>query len=466
MNRRMIVLLAIGMLVLPTVIKADTPKAMTEVLNTASGSMVMMKCSYLDDIRGQVPMTGQCMCIDASGIFVTNVFEPTTQAAMIQNVTIVLPGVEKATLLAELMGIDPISGLGFIKAAPPAGRQWTPIKFAAKSEVIVGKQVTSLGLLSQDTGYAPYVGVAYVSTKVRVPSELIYVTGGKLTNIGSPVYAAEKPEAIGVVGRQMFLDYQTPTKQGPTPLLLQNMQETAFFTPVEEFGSSLAKENWPDKNNPRRLPWMGVNMAPVSDDQAKLAKLDVPAVMIDRVFSGYNGDKAGLKERDMIIAVGDKPLERLATPELVVQNFVRQVARMPVGEKLNLTVLRGDAKAPVTLTLESSPMRPDEAKRYYSDKLGLWVREKVDMDKYMAPEYIANTPGGLVVIGVVDKSPAATDGLAGNDLILKIGEEPVSKVDTLKAAIDAAVNATPPKSVVLVVRRGPDTRTITIRPPR
>jgi len=84
----------------------------------------------------------------------------------------------------------------------------------------------------------------------------------------------------------------------------------------------------------------------------------------------------------------------------------------------------------------------------------------------MAPEYIANTPGGLVVIGVVDKSPAATDGLAGNDLILKIGEEPVSKVDTLKAAIDAAVNATPPKSVVLVVRRGPDTRTITIRPPR
>ena len=48
--------------------------------------------------------------------------------------------------------------------------------------------------------------------------------------------------------------------------------------------------------------------------------------------------KAGLKDGDIIIAVNDRPLEKFPTPNMVVQQFVRDLARMRVGSKVRLTI--------------------------------------------------------------------------------------------------------------------------------
>jgi serine protease Do len=59
-----------------------------------------------------------------------------------------------------------------------------------------------------------------------------------------------------------------------------------------------------------------------------------------------------------------------------------------------------------------------------------------------------------MVTGVADDSPAARQGLAAGDVLVALGETPVTPPDALRRAVDQQRRAGRPSAVVLVYRGG------------
>ena len=445
----------IGSMVVPTA--ADTQKSLADIAAKASGAMAYMQFTYEDEV-GSRTLGGICVCIEGSGVMMTTSINSRIQAGSIKDLHVILPGLGGKRLNAKFLGVDPLSSLGFIQVTD--SHKWSVVRFARSADLNVGTRVISMGLLGQETAFAPYMGVGYVSTTIRVPGELVYVTGGTLTGEGSPVFT-DDGLAVGVVGRQLFLDYQTTTSRGPARLRIHGQQRTSFFTPASEF--AVALEKIPAPGRQRRLPWMGVlQVDPVSVEFAKIVGQDKPAVILDRVLPGFPAAKAGLQDRDVVIAMNGKDLERLATPELVSQNFLQELMKFSPGQKVTFTVVRGRQTKTVTVTMVPMPPRPDEAKRYIDKALGFGVREKVELDEHLLKGPEAKTPGVLVIL-VGKESPAARGGLNPDDLITHINDQPTGSVDVCKTVLAEALK--PGKVINFLVYRGGQQKAVSIRLP-
>jgi len=446
------------LLAVPALGQAQTSKILSDVAAKASGSLVMVK--YTVSLQtGDRTGAGQAICIAPNGVFLTTSLDSRIRVEQLKDFKIVLPGQEGKTLKAKLLGIDPWTGLGFVQCTEK--HDWQVVQFSRSSQVKLGDQVVSIGLMMSDPALPVYVGSAYVSSKLRVPNNLIYVSGGRLTGACSPVFTTDG-RAIGIIGQQLPLAYQAPTERGMAPLRLLSQQETAFFTPVEEFVHVLT--SIPSDGKVARLPWLGINkFEAVNKDLFEMLKLDKPAVVIKDVIPKQPAAKAGLADRDIIIGMNGKPLEKLATSDLTVKNFVRQLMRMPVGTTINFQVLSGTTPKEVSVKLDAMPTRPNEAKQYFNRAIGLLVREKVALDEFLDKTGSSTVPG-LVVLGMVKESAAATSGLQGNDVITNVNNQPVTTADTFKEIVEKSLASNRTAAISLLVRRGEDAKVITIRP--
>lgn len=446
------------LLAVPALTQAQTSKMLSEVAAKASGSLVVVK--YTVTLQtGDRTGAGQAVCIAANGVFLTTSLDSRMRVEQLKDFELVLPGSEGKTLKAKLLGIDPWTGLGFVQCTEK--HEWQVVQFSRTSQVKLGDQVASVGLMMSDPALPVYVGTAYVSSKLRVPNDLVYVSGGRLTGACSPVFTADG-RAVGIIGRQLPLAYEAPTERGMTPLQLLSQQETAFFTPVEEFVHVLM--SIPSDGKVARLPWLGINkFEAVNKDLVDLLKLNKPAVVIKDVIPSQPAAVAGLGERDIIIGMDGKPLEKLATPDLTVKNFVRQLMRMPVGTTVKFQILSGTTTKDVSVKLDAMPTRPNEAKQYFNRAIGLLVREKVALDEFLDKTGSSTVPG-LVVLGMVKDSAAAASGLQGNDVITNVNNQPVTTADTFKEIVEKSLAANRTGLINLLVRRGEDAKVIVIRP--
>ncbi len=438
-------------------IAADVEQSLKDIHARSTGAMAFLQATYEDEL-GSRQVGGICMCIDGSGVLMTAATDGRMNLESFKDVKVVLPGVEGKSLDAEFISIDLQTGLGFLRVK--ADHDWSVIQFVGSSKVSPGAPVFSLGLLGEDTGFKPYLGQAYVSTVLRMPGPLALTTGGSLTAEGSPVFNAAG-RAIGLVGRQPFLDYQTVTQRGQIRLRLAGQQQTKFFTPVDEFAHVISNIPGPDE----RLPWIGaLGVEPVTPEYAKIVGVDGPAVQINRVIPGDVADKAGLKDGDVIVAMDGEPLEQLSTPALTTQNFMRSILRRDPGRKITLTVVRDEKEVPVDLTLGEMPERPDEAPRYVSRPLGFAIRDKVMLDEYTIQGQAARTPG-VVAILVGENSPAARGGLQRGDVITGINDKAISSVDAAGQIISAAVANQPGQVLNMLVYRGDEQEAVSIQIP-
>jgi serine protease Do len=457
--------LALGLVLLactPLVAQAGTSKFLADLEAKNSGALAVVK--YTVEIEtGNRSVMGQAICIlndKGMGVFLTTAIDSRMRVESLKDFQLVTPGTDGATIKAKLLGVDPWTGMGFVQATEK--RDWQVVKFSPTSKLTLGQEVGSIGLMMGDPSFPIYVGDAYVSCKIREPGDLVYVTGGRLTGICSPVFATDG-QAIGIVGNQPFLGYQVPNQQGQTMnMQMRSQQESAFFTPVEEFVQVLATP--PSDGKIARLPWLGINkFEAVGPDLADILKLDKPAVKIDEVIPDQPAAKAGLANRDLILEVDGKPLEKLATPELTVRNFVRKIMRMRAGEALKLKILSGQKTKDVTVTLTDMPTRPDEAKQYFNKGLGLLVREKVMLDDFLDKSDSTKAPG-LIVLGMVKASAAAVAGLNGGDVITNANNQPVKTCDTFKTIVEKSLAASPTAPISFLVRRGEQAQVITVKP--
>jgi serine protease Do len=459
--KKLMPILTLALLVLPVLpAQADeTSTAMQQVADRVGGALAVVRCQVKLD-TGTQAMGGMAVCLDKSGLLMTQAIDPRVNPDTITNLEVVIPGVGGKTLSARLLGIDPLTGLSFVKAE--GSHPWQVVAFQKSSGTAPGKQVVSVGLALQDPAAPLAVGAGYVSTELRTPSRQVWVTGGMLTAPGSVVLDTAG-RAIGLVMGQPMLRYMAPSRQGGLNMALQGLDQAVAYTPVEEFVYIL--QRIPQDGKVRRLPWIGVGrFQAVSEVEAQANNINTPAVRVDEIIPGHAADKAGLKNRDIVVAHNGQPLEKLATPDLIASEFVRELMKQGTGQDVTLTVIRNGSRQDVKVSLAATPELPNEAPRLFNRQLGLLLREKVMLDQHLDKSPTANVPG-MYVVGVGQRSPAAIAGLQAGDLVTAINGQPVGKAEQAGQLIDSFLQQNPPPDLQVSIQRGADTQMIVIRPP-
>ena len=438
-------------------------KSPEDIYKEFSGVLAIVEFSVdtgagLQDVIGP----GVCVHSDSKGraVFLTTAFSVQIRLKDISKLNIRAGGLDTKRISGEVMGVDPVTGMAFVRTV--AAAKWTKVVFVGKqSGLKIGQQVVSIGLQGAANGHEPYLGVAYVSGRVRVPETLYRVTGGNLTATCSPVFNLDG-KVVGLVTLQLPTTVTMITAKGQTDVGMTGRDKKVYFMPIDEFADTIA--SMPSPAAPKRRIWTGVAAYhSVTDDDARTYGIDVAAVMVGKVIKGTPADKAGLKERDLIIGLGGRKLEKFPTPALVGKRFLNQLQRIGAagGKEVSLTVKRGAQQLSMTVGLVAIPKQAFEAERYVSNELAMMVREKVPPDSYNDSSPTADVKG-LVVIGVPAKGPAGAAGIKRGDLLIEVNGKSVTTAAEIRDVIGKALKDSPEKTIILLVQRGDKTYPISI----
>jgi serine protease Do len=174
--------------------------------------------------------------------------------------------------------------------------------------------------------------------------------------------------------------------------------------------------------------WTGLRLRSLDPELAQ--RLDSPldrGVLIEAVYPGAPGDRAGFKQWDVLTRIGDKAIT--AREDLLTALYsVDEESRLPVE------VWRaGDAR-----TLDIWAERPPRelGLRLLEERLGIIAAER---------------KGVLSVAQVRSNSPASRKGLRRGDFILRAGGRSLESIDDLAREVLRAMDR---GGVLLVVQRG------------
>jgi len=183
--------------------------------------------------------------------------------------------------------------------------------------------------------------------------------------------------------------------------------------------------------------WLGVT---IQDTDAKTAKAlglqDKTGALVNSVNPGDPADKGGMKVGDVILKIdGDKVDD--------TNDLLRTIASMPPGKSVNVKVWRKGREKNLRIVLgernsknvvaEAEKMSPKAAEENLDD-LGLVVR-RVNR-KPEAESLGLDRPEGLLVIEVMQGTPAEDAAIAVGDVILEANQHKVNSIDDLQKIIN------------------------------
>lgn len=209
-----------------------------------------------------------------------------------------------------------------------------------------------------------------------------------------------------------------------------------------------------------RRGWLGVQIQDVSPDVADALGLDdASGALVAEVPEGP-AKAGGVEPGDVIVTfdgnhVGD------------TRELVRMVGNAPVGQNVQLVVIRDGATKTLQIVLgrredaeatvvpaSANPKAPLE-----SDIMGLSLSELTD-DLRSQLGLDANA-AGLVVKSVDDTSGAYAKGLRAGDVIVEAGQQPVGTPEDFAAQVQDAKDGGR-KSLLLLVRRNGEPRFVAL----
>ena len=126
-------------------------------------------------------------------------------------------------------------------------------------------------------------------------------------------------------------------------LISSGVEGMGFAIPIEtavDYGDKIIK------GEKIKRPYIGVSMYNLSEINTRYYDPDktTTGVYIDVVEDGSPADKAGLKKGDIIIKVNEADIKNIAY-------FKYNLYKYEVGEKISLTIFRGDDKKKIEVTL-------------------------------------------------------------------------------------------------------------------
>lgn len=217
-----------------------------------------------------------------------------------------------------------------------------------------------------------------------------------------------------------------------------------------------------DEDPPREVPkaWIGVATQPVLDKLAKkLGHPEGTGFRITRIYPKTAAAESPLRVGDIILKVGETRVRPRGMQDAGL--FARQVRRLTIDQKVDLSVLRDGQVITVPVTLERTRPTQDEARKEKNRDFEFSVREVTffDRDENRWDETIK----GVIVTQVESAGWAGLGGLESDDLIQRIAGQEIKGLKSFRRVMDEITKAQP-KRVVMVVLRGVQTRFLYIEP--
>lgn len=200
--------------------------------------------------------------------------------------------------------------------------------------------------------------------------------------------------------------------------------------------------------------YLGVYLGEVDEDiKEALGLSSTEGVLINEVVPNSPAERAGLKDRDVIIEFDGKKVTD-------VQSFRIMVASTPVGKEVKLKIIRDGKKIEKSVKIGEMPEEKVAVKeeRGLEKELGLTV---VELDNPRARNYNLNVKEGVLVIDVKDDSPAGDAGIQPGDVIVEIGNDKIKNLADYRQAVARLKKGKP---VIFQIQRGERKRYVAVTP--
>jgi serine protease Do len=159
-------------------------------------------------------------------------------------------------------------------------------------------------------------------------------------------------------------------------------------------------------------------------------------VLVANVLKDGPAEKAGIKQGDLIVAYGGKPVEN---PDA----FRNDVAVTDIGSTVALTVLRGGTSHDFDVKVSSDEEQGKALLNSVGERFGIEVKPMENKD---AQKYGLNGAKGVLVTRVEAKGPFGKAGIETDDIILQIDQKDIAGPDEFGEILSTA----PPRTKVVV----------------
>lgn len=387
---------------------------------------------------------GSGFIIDPKGYVVTN--NHVIQDA--DAITVITHG--NTRLEAEVVGRDPKTDIAVLKVKPQG--KLASVSFGNSDKTRVGDWVLAIG---NPFGLGSTVTAGIVSARGRDinsgPYDDFLQTDASINrgNSGGPMFNMDG-QVVGI--------------------------NTAIYSPsggsigigfaIPSASAKLVVRQLIDHGEVKR-GWLGVHIQTVSEEIAEsLGMKEAKGALVASVTEGGPAEKAKIKPGDVIIEFNGRAVKEM-------RKLPRMVAETPVGRAVDVTLWR-DGKT-VRVKVDLGELSEGEAKMAAKggdgkkkDKggaveipeLGMSLSSVTDAlrERFDLPE----DAKGVVITGVNADGPAAEKGLRPGDMMVEVGQEPVSSPDQVKSKVKAVQKAGR-KSVLLLVQGQGGLRFVAIR---
>jgi len=362
---------------------------------------------------------GSGFVIDGEGHIVTNAH--VIDRADEINVTLA----DGRSLPATLIGADKKLDLALLKI--DAGDSLPIVRFGDSDNLQVGEWVMAIG---NPFGLEQTVTAGIVSAKGRVigagPYDDFIQTDASINpgNSGGPLFNIDG-EVIGI----------------NTAIIAQG-QGIGFAIPVNVARQAITQIK---ETGQVTRGWLGVSIQVVDDDLAESLGLDsAGGALVTEVFPASPAEKAGFRRRDVIVAFNGKPIEH-------VRDLPRIVAATPVGESVNVSVIRNGKgvklRAVVTKMDEETESVVSKTQPGRTTTAGIAVSP---LTAELAKRHDLKPGQGVVITMIAPESEAAKANLRPGDIILEINGQTVGSSKDFQKALSGEIGKKP----LILVKRG------------
>ena len=326
---------------------------------------------------------------------------------------------------AKVIGRDPNTDLALIKI--DGVKDLVPLKLGNSESIEVGSWVVAVG---SPFGLEQTVTAGIVSAKGRVigagPYDDFIQTDASINpgNSGGPL--------LNLAGEVV----------GINTAIVARGQGIGFAIPINMAGEIVAQLK---ENGSVTRGWLGVGIQNLTPELAEYYGVDRKnGVLVTQVFDGDPAQRAGIRTRDVIVALnGDQVTS--------IRELTTKVAGISVGEKVDVTVLRGGKEK--TFTAQIAKRQDDVSEIAQDDSesnegLGLQVIEPTPESAKRFGH--GESEKGVLVTAVNPGGKADKAGVLPGDLITEINRKPVESVQDLRAEVKSRE---PGGSFQLLVKR-------------
>jgi len=208
-------------------------------------------------------------------------------------------------------------------------------------------------------------------------------------------------------------------------------QGIGFATPI-----NTAKRLLPQlKQGKVTRGYLGMGIYEVTEDVKQSFNLtEARGALVQTVEPGKPAEKAGILPGDVITDIDGRKINNN-------RELIDYISYLPVGTKVNITLIRNGQKKAVVATTAERPMEGDTTEESQSDngspaknRLGVSVQEITPQMRQLYG--LGENLRGVVVTGVREVSPAGEAGISEGDVISEVQGQKVNTAADFRGAVD------------------------------